>query len=47
MTEEFVCYECHLPIPDGDEVWIDPQTKKAEGNTEPYHVECAPEEIDD
>lgn len=38
------CYECRKPIAEEDEVWVDPQTRKATTDGEPFHVACAPEE---
>jgi hypothetical protein len=42
----YVCWKCGKEIPFDDEVWIDPKTTKATMTGEPYHVACAPPELD-
>jgi hypothetical protein len=42
----YMCWKCGEEIPFDDEVWIDPKTTQATMSGQPYHVACAPPQLD-
>jgi hypothetical protein len=46
-SREFKCHACGEWVEEDDTVWIDPITCKATMEGAPYHVSCAPGELED
>ena len=44
MSSNNSCYKCQADIPEDEEVFIDPKTRKATMTGYSYCVGCAPEE---